>query len=96
MSLSISGHALERNVDAMFDILTDLQTAKWRGEEERVKLLLTRRAAALGASVGQQGMQYARNLAGCSNQRHECVVERNEWIASRRPRLALVQGRRDR
>ena len=64
MSLSISGHALERNVDAMFDILTDLQTAKWRGEEERVKLLLTRRAAALGASVGQQGMQYARNLAG--------------------------------
>ena len=64
VSLSISGHALERNVDAMFDILTDLQTSKWRGEEDRVKLLLSRRAAALGASVGQQGMQYARSLAG--------------------------------
>ena len=63
VSLSIAA-TLERNVDAMFDILTDLQTSKWRGEEDRVKLLLSRRAAALGASVGQQGMQYARSLAG--------------------------------
>jgi Zn-dependent M16 (insulinase) family peptidase len=65
LSLSVSGHALERNVDAMFDILTDLtESVKWRGEEERLKLLLARRATALGSSVGQQGMTYARALAG--------------------------------
>ena len=63
VSLSISGHALERNIDAMFDILTDLQTAKWTGEDERMKLLVSRRAASLRSSLGSQGMQYAKSLS---------------------------------
>ena len=54
-SPSVDGRSfMKYNVDAMFDILTDLQTSKWRGEEDRVKLLLSRRAAALGASVGNR------------------------------------------
>ena len=63
VSLAIGSHALERNVDDMFEILTDLQTAKWRGEEERLKLLLSRRAASLGSSVGSNGLNYARALS---------------------------------
>jgi len=63
VSLAIGSHALERNVDDMFEILTDLQTAKWRGEEDRLKLLISRKAASLGSSVGSNGLQYARSLS---------------------------------
>ena len=35
--LSISGNALDRNVDAMFDLIAEVVTgARWRGEEKQV------------------------------------------------------------
>lgn len=62
--LSLSSHALDRNVAETLDLMSEIATsANWLGESERVGLLLSRRAAAAGSSVASNGMQYAKAFA---------------------------------
>jgi Zn-dependent M16 (insulinase) family peptidase len=59
--MNIGSHCLERNADAMGDILSDVCTdAKWFGDDERLKFLIKKRSAQLGASVAQNGMAYGK------------------------------------
>ena len=65
--LALSGHALDRNVPAMFDLMSEVVTsAKWTGAADRVGLLLSRRAASAGSSVAPNGLSYAKVGAGAS------------------------------
>ena len=53
--LTVSASALDRNVPAMFDLMSEVVTsAKWAGEPARLGLLLSRRAASAGSSLGPQ------------------------------------------
>ena len=61
VAMNIGSHCLARNADAMGDILLDVCTdAKWFGDDERLKFLIKRRSAQLGASVAQNGMGYGK------------------------------------
>jgi Zn-dependent M16 (insulinase) family peptidase len=62
-------------------------SAKWRGSSERVALLLSRRAASAGASVAQQGMQYAKALAASSI----AAESQLDYRTSGLPHVALLQ-----
>lgn len=65
--LAMSGSALDRNVPAMFDLMSEVVTsAKWTGEPARVGLLLSRRAASAGSSVAPNGLSYAKGYANAS------------------------------
>ena len=86
--VSFSGHALDRNVPDTLALMAEIVTsAKWRGESERVALLLSRRAASAGASVAQQGMQYAKALAASSI----AAESQLDYRTSGLPHVALLQ-----
>jgi Zn-dependent M16 (insulinase) family peptidase len=69
VALSLSAHALDRNVPAMFELLGEVVAgARWAGESERLGLLLTRRAASAGAQLGPSGLTYAKGAAAASIQ----------------------------
>ena len=86
--VSLSGHALDRNVPETLALMAEIATsAKWRGSSERVALLLSRRAASAGASVAQQGMQYAKALAASSI----AAESQLDYRTSGLPHVALLQ-----
>eukprot|EP00227_Mantoniella_beaufortii_P012098 CAMPEP_0197588272 /NCGR_PEP_ID=MMETSP1326-20131121/9609_1 /TAXON_ID=1155430 /ORGANISM="Genus nov. species nov., Strain RCC2288" /LENGTH=1128 /DNA_ID=CAMNT_0043153083 /DNA_START=236 /DNA_END=3622 /DNA_ORIENTATION=- len=65
--LTLSATALDRNVPTMFDLMSEVVTsAKWAGEPARLGLLLSRRAASAGASLGPQGLSYAKGYANAA------------------------------
>jgi len=64
-ALVISANCLDRNLDKMFELLGDLTSlgekgVHWHDEPAHLKTLMTRRNAALGASVASQGLTYAK------------------------------------
>mmetsp|Transcript_21812 Transcript_21812/g.39127 ORF Transcript_21812/g.39127 Transcript_21812/m.39127 type:complete len:1079 (+) Transcript_21812:24-3260(+) len=64
LELSISSHALDRNVSTMFDLLEEvILGASWTGQDARLQMLLKRRAAAAGASISSGGLGYAQSRA---------------------------------
>jgi Zn-dependent M16 (insulinase) family peptidase len=86
--VSFSGHCLDRNVSETLDLMAEIATsAKWRGESERVALLLSRRAASAGASVAQQGMQYAKALAASTIAAESALDYRTSGL----PHVAMLQ-----
>ena len=86
--VSLSGHCLDRNVFDTLDLMAEIATsAKWRGESERVALLLSRRAAAAGSSVAQQGMQYAKALASSTVAAESALDYRTSGL----PHVAMLQ-----
>ena len=89
--VSFSGHCLDRNVSETLGLMAEIATsAKWRGESERVALLLSRRAASAGASVAQQGMQHAS--AAASIIAAESAPTPHVWLAARRDAAEAGQG----
>ena len=86
--LALTAHALDRNVPAMFDLLTEVVTsARWASEPERLGLLLSRRAASAGASVSPNGMQYAKSLANATIDAVSAIDDRASGI----PHVAMLQ-----
>jgi Zn-dependent M16 (insulinase) family peptidase len=86
--VSFSGHCLDRNVSETLGLMAEIATsAKWRGESERVALLLSRRAASAGASVAQQGMQYAKALAASTIAAESALDYRTSGL----PHVAMLQ-----
>ena len=85
---AVSGHALDRNVPEMMALLTDVVTsARWTGENDRVKLLLSRRAANAGASVGPNGLSFAKGYANASID----AVADLDFRTAGLPHIALLQ-----
>ena len=86
--VSISGSALDRNVPAMFQLMADVATgAKLVGEDARLGLLLSRRAASAGAGVSQNGLSYAKGLANASIDPVAALDYRTAGL----PHVALLQ-----
>ena len=86
--VSLSAHALDRNVPEMFELMSEVATgARWRGSEDRLSLLLSRRAASAGGSVAQNGMQYAKGFANASINADAALDHRIGGL----PHVALLQ-----
>jgi len=86
--VSLSGQALDRNVGEMFELMSDVAAgAKWSGSEKRLGLLLSRRAAAKGASVAPSGLQYAKGYADASIIADSALEHRIKGL----PHVALMQ-----
>ena len=72
----------------MFRLMADVATgAKWAGEDARLGLLLSRRAASAGAGVSQNGLSYAKGLANASIDPVAALDYRTAGL----PHVALLQ-----
>ena len=83
VALSISSHALDRNVGRMFELMSDVATgARWTGEEARMRTLTTRLAAAAGASLSQQGLSYAQLITKAPHSPGAALEDRMDGLES--------------